>query len=96
VAFDDGVAQLNPDGLEVEAVYDLATSNGAVHSTNDAVWVRSAGDDWLTHIDPETGEVVEVIEAPDYPSGGDVLVLGKSVWATAFNDDVLVRLSAGS
>lgn len=96
VMFDAGVAQLDLDSLEVEAVYDVAASNGGLRATESSVWVRSAGADWLTRIDPMAGEVAEVIEAPDYPSGGDVLVIGDDVWATAFNDDVLVTFSAVS
>ena len=34
----------------------------------------------------------EVIEAPKLTSGGDVVVIGDSVWATAYDDSTMVQL----
>jgi hypothetical protein len=36
--------------------------------------------------------VVETIKAPDLLSGGDVVAIGDSVWATAYDDQTLVEL----
>jgi hypothetical protein len=55
-----------------------------------AVWVRS-GDTFLTHIDPATGEVVEVITASN--GGGDLVVGFGSVWAAGYNFHQLWRVS---
>ncbi len=38
--------------------------------------------------------ISETIEAPKLPSGGDVIEVGDSVWATAYNDGALVELQA--
>ena len=46
----------------------------------------------LVRIDPENEEISETIEAPKLPSGGDVIEVGNSVWATAYNDGALVEL----
>lgn len=95
VGFEGGVAQIDTDTLDVIATYELYPRyGGAIFATNDAVWVREEGGPFLTRIDPVGQRVVETIEAPQIRSGGDVIVIGDSVWATAFDDDVLVQLSA--
>jgi hypothetical protein len=93
VAFDGGLAQVDPESLEVVAVYDVHPAlEGAVFAAADSVWVRQRGGPFLTRIDPVARRVVETIEAPALPSGGDVIVVGDSVWATAFEDEALVQL----
>jgi len=57
------------------------------------VWVR-AGNPFLTQIDPEAHRVVRVIEAPDLPSGGDVVSDGTRVWTSAYDDGTVVGLTA--
>ena len=57
------------------------------------MWVR-AEDPFLTQIDPKAHRVVRVIEAPDLPSGGDVVSDGASVWTSAFDDGTVVGLTA--
>ena len=95
VGFEGGVAQIDPETLDVVAVYDVYPRlGGSLFATPDAVWVREEGDRFLTQIDPVAQEYVQAIEAPRIPSGGDVVVEGDSVWATAYNDDVLVQLPA--
>ena len=94
VAFEGGVAQVDPESLEVLAVYELyARFGGAIHATDDEVWVREAEGHFLGRIDPDQQEIVETIEAPDLPSGGDVLVVGDSVWATAYDQSTIVQLT---
>jgi streptogramin lyase len=93
VAFEGGLAQIDPETLEVAAVYDVHPAlEGAVFATPESVWVRQRGGPFLTRIDPEARRIVETIEAPALPSGGDVVVVGDSVWATAFEDEALVQL----
>ncbi len=99
VGFEGGVAQVDPDSLEVEAVYEVYPRiGGSLFATPDAVWVReeagSSDEHFLTLIDPEAQRIVETIEAPDLQSGGDVVVIGDSVWATAYDDQALVELRA--
>ena len=93
VAFEGGVAQVDPESLEVLAVYEAyARFGGAIHATDDEVWVREAEGHFLVRIDPDEQQIVETIEAPDLPSGGDVLVIGDSVWATAYDQSTMVQL----
>lgn len=94
VAFDEGLAQVDPQTLAVKAVYEIYPGiAGGVRASADAVWIRSEGDPFLTHIDPDTGKVVEVITAPELTSGGDVVAMGDNLWATAYDDKVIVRLT---
>jgi outer membrane protein assembly factor BamB len=97
VGYEGGVAQVDPETLEVAAVYGVYPRlGGSIFATPEAVWVREEGGDrFLTQIDPSAQEFVQVIEAPRIPSGGDVTVAGGSVWATAYEDDVLVQLPGG-
>ena len=93
IGFDGGVAQADPKSLEVRALYDLqAAFGGAVFATDDEVWVRQEGGPFLSRIDPDEQRIVETIEAPKLPSGGDVVVIGDSVWATAADDGMLVQV----
>ncbi len=94
VAFDGGVAQVDPEALEVLAVYELFPQyGGSVFATPDAVWVREEGR-FLSRIDPSAQRIVETVGARDLPSGGDVVQIGDSVWATAYDDVALVELRA--
>ncbi len=93
VAFDGGIAQVDPESLDVKAVYELAARfGGAIHATGDEVWVREKGGHFLARIDPAGERIVETIEAPKLSSGGDVIVIGDSVWATAYDQSTMVEL----
>lgn len=95
VGFEAGVAQIDPQTLEVLAVYDVHPRyGGSIFAAEDAIWVREEGGSFLTRIDPEAQQIVERIRAPGLPSGGDVVQIGDSVWATAFDDATLVQLEA--
>lgn len=95
VAFEGGVAQIEPETLEVLAVYDVHPRyGGAIFASSDAVWVREEGGRFLTRIDPERQRIAETINAAALPSGGDVVQIEDSVWATAYDDATLVELQA--
>jgi hypothetical protein len=66
---------------------------GDIDATTDEVWVRRAGGPFLTGIDPTTHEVVATVDAPDIPGGGDVLITDEWIWASSFDDDVVVRVA---
>jgi hypothetical protein len=66
---------------------------GGLAVASDAVWLRTDGR-FLRRIDPATAAVIEEIQAPE-KSGGSVLVAFGSVWATAYDDEVLYRLDPG-
>jgi len=96
VSFSGGIAQLDAETLEVLALYEGSLGlAGSIWAADDAVWVRRQPEPLLTRIDPATQTVVEVIEAEGPFSGGDVLVAFDSIWATAFDDNFLVRLASG-
>jgi glutamine cyclotransferase len=95
VGFGSGVAQIDPNSLEVLNVYEAYPGvTGAIFAGPSGTWVREEGERFLMRIDPELGEITEVIEAPQLQSGGDVVQIGDSVWATAYNDAALVQLRA--
>jgi hypothetical protein len=79
----------------VIAVYGLYPRyGGSIFAADGAVWVREEDKHFLSRIDPSEQRVVETIAAPDLTSGGDVVVIGDAVWATAFDDQTLVALRA--
>ena len=93
--FGSGTAQIDPATLEVVAVYDVAPGlEGAVWASDTDVWVRNAGRPFLTHIDPAEQEITANITSQRFHSGGGVIGLGDHLWATAYNDQVIVRMSA--
>jgi streptogramin lyase len=97
VGFDGGLAQVDPESLAVDAVYDVHPRiGGSIFPAGDSVWVREENAHFLTRIDPAAQRIVETIEAPRLLSGGDVIVVGDSVWATAYEDEALVELRATS
>lgn len=96
VGFGAGIAQLDFESMEVVALYDVIPGPvGAILAVNDAVWVRRDVAPFLTRIDPVTQTVVETIEAEGPLSPGDMMIAFDSLWTTAFNDNLLVRLAPG-
>ncbi len=95
VGFDSGLAQLDPESLRVTTVYDVFPgTGGAVFAAGHEVWVREDGGHFLVRIDGDAETITEVIDAPKLRSGGDVITVGDSVWATAYDDAALVELEA--
>jgi hypothetical protein len=96
VSFSSGIAQLDSDSMEVVALYDVIPGPaGAILAVNDDVWVRRDVAPFLTRIDPVAHTVVETIEAEGPLSPGDMVFAFDSLWTTAFNDNLLVRLAPG-
>jgi len=93
IGFQGGVAQVDPESLAVEAVYDVdAGLAGALWVGRRLVWVRGDQGTFLTALDPVAHRVVYRITAADLPSGGNVIGVGHQLWATAFDDATVVRL----
>lgn len=93
VNYAEGLARVDPESLEIEAVYDIDMDvYGSVWASADEVWVRTDGGPFLTEIDPDSGEVVRVVESRALPSGGDVVRYAGRLWATAFDDSAVVGL----
>ena len=92
VGFVGGVARIDEATATVTAVADADPGlEAGIAATPGAVWARSTGD-FLRRIDPATAEVVEDLTAPER-SGGEVLVAFGHVWASAYDDDVLLRIT---
>lgn len=94
VGFRTGTAQLDPETLEVLAVYEAAPGLlGSLWADRGDLWIRQDDGPYLTRIDPATLTVVETIETDEIASGGDVLAAFDSIWTTAFDANVLIRLA---
>jgi hypothetical protein len=89
----EGVQRLDT-ALRTTAVYPyLVVGLGgdlAVDGTG-AIWARQQSG-FLFHIDPNRNAVVEQVTASGSLSGGSLLITGDSIWTTASDDAVLLRL----
>jgi hypothetical protein len=93
VVFARGLAQIDPQSLQVIAVYNVNLGIlGEIWADADDVWARAPGKAMLTHIDPRQHRFVETLTSTAYPSGGDVLVVGDDLWTTASDDGVLLTI----
>jgi streptogramin lyase len=94
VGYSGGVAQVDPDTLEVTAVYDVVPGlGGGLWAGRRRVWVRCDGGPFLVGIDARKRQVTTVVQAHGLPSGGSVLELDGQVWASAYDDGTVVRLN---
>ena len=94
VAYADGLAQVDPSTLEVVAVYDVDLGlYGEIWADSHDVWARASGNAMLTHIDPRQHRFLETLTSSAFPSAGDVLVTGDSLWTTASDDGVLLKVN---
>ena len=93
VGFEKGVAKIDPSSLEVTMLQEAVTPD-RIRAIGDHAWVREEGGEaFLTRLDASTAEVRQVIAAKDLTSGGDVLELDGTVWATSYDDLTVVRLT---
>jgi hypothetical protein len=92
VAGAQDLLRLDPATLATSlTVKGLSTGSlGAVWADATGVWVRGVGR-FLTRVDAKTGAQTRVIDAP-FRSGGDVLVDGAYLWATDFDERLVLRL----
>jgi hypothetical protein len=92
VTADQDLVRLDPATLSTALIVKgLGTGErGAIWADDSGVWVRRI-DPFLTRVDAATGAVTRIISAP-FRSGGDVLVDGAHLWASDFDDRMLVRL----
>jgi streptogramin lyase len=93
VGFEKGLARIDPDSLDVTMLQEAVNPVG-LHAAGDHVWVREEGGEaFLTRLDASSAEVRQVISANDLKSGGDVIELDGVVWASAYDDGTVVRLT---
>lgn len=92
IGFDGGLARIDEASGRVTGVADAPSGfSGSLAATAEDVWVRTGGR-FLRRVDADTMEVVEDLEAPEV-SGGSVLIAYDSVWATAYDNAALYRVS---
>lgn len=65
---------------------------GDIFATSDVVWMRLENG-FLYKIDPATNQVIEQIKPDADLTGGSILVTADSIWTTAIDDNLLIRLS---
>ena len=86
------ITRLDPETLNPAVTFSGINESG-VCATETAVWVWDYKATVLYKIDPVTNEIVELLK-PNKPfsSGGEVLATSDSIWLTANNDHLLLRL----
>lgn len=87
----NAVVRLDTESLNPVAEYPRL-SNADIFITEEAVWVRLENG-FLYRIDPASNELMEQIKTDQRLSIGSILVTPDSIWTTAGDDDLLVRLS---
>jgi len=95
VALDNSIVRLEPNTLNPVATFTNLPrigSSGDIFVTKEAVWVRQE-DNFLYRIDPATNQIIEQIVVTEKLAGGSVLVTTDSIWITAYDDNLLMRLS---
>jgi DNA-binding beta-propeller fold protein YncE len=86
------VVRLDTESLNPVATFTNLYGEKDLLATEEAVWVRlEAG--FLYKIDPVSNQLVEQIQTDQSLSMGGVLVTPDSIWTTASDDDILIRLS---
>jgi hypothetical protein len=95
VVQDNAIVRLDPQSLNpVLAFTNLpgVGSTGDIFATEEAVWVRQESG-FLYRIDPANNELTEQIKPDQSFTGGSVLATSDSIWTTAIDDNLLIRLS---
>jgi len=93
VSHGDMLTRLDPETLSPVITFTGITGSDLV-ATERAVWVWEYNKGILYKIDPATNEVATLIK-PDKPfiTGGGLLVTEDSIWLTANENDLVLRLS---
>lgn len=95
VTQDNGVVRLDPASLEpVLTLTGLSGlgSTGDIFATEETVWIRLENG-FLYKVDSATNQLIEQIKPDQDLTGGSVFITSDSVWTTAIDDDLLLRLS---
>jgi len=93
VSHSNMLTRLDPETLSSVVTFTGITGSDIVATPN-AVWAWEYNKGILYKIDPATNEVAELIK-PDMPfiTGGGILVTEDSIWLTANENDIVLRLS---
>lgn len=89
---DNAVVRLDTESLNPVATFTNLFGDKDIFATKEAVWVRLENG-FLYRIDPATNRLVEQIKTEQSLSMGGILITSDSIWTTASNDDILIRLS---
>ena len=94
LALGSAIIRLDPKSLNPVVTFTNLPSmaTGDIFVTNEAVWVRHETG-FLFRIDPARNQIVEQIKIDKNLAGGSVLVTSDSIWATAYDNNLLFRLS---
>lgn len=87
----DAVVRLDAESLSPVATFTGLPGEKDIYATGDAVWVRSEAS-FVYRIDPASNTLVEQILSDRALSMGGILVTSDSIWTTASDDGVLMRL----
>ena len=87
----DAVTRLDAQSLSPVAVFTGLPGEKDIYATTDAVWVRSKAG-FVYRIDPESNTLAEQIRSSRALSMGGIAVTSDSIWTTASDEDVLIRL----
>lgn len=90
VGYERGLARIAPESLKVLGTEPLEV--GSIRAADERVLVRGPGATALAVIDSTSDEVTTSWGASDLPSPGDVIEVDGRLWATAYDDNLLVRL----
>ena len=88
---DNAIVRLDTKSLNPVTTFPIL-SNAEIFATKEAVWVRLE-DGFLYQIDPVSNQLIEQIKNDQNLSIGSILVTPDSIWTTASDDDLLIRLS---
>jgi hypothetical protein len=88
---DNAVVRLDSESLNPVATF-TKLFNTDIFATKEAVWVRLE-DGFLYRIDPVNNQLIEQIKTDQNLSIGSILVTPDSIWTTAGDDNLLIRLS---
>jgi len=90
VGFERGLARIDAKSAKVLDTKRMEVAGLRV--TPESVLVRGTGAKFLTALDPLDGQVIDTWPAPELTSGGDVIAVDGRIWATAYDDNAMVRL----
>jgi hypothetical protein len=88
---DNAVVRLDKESLNPVSTFPKLL-NADLFATKEEVWVRLENG-FLYRIDPVSNQITEQIKPDQSLSMGSILVTSDSIWTTAGDDDLLIRLS---
>lgn len=88
---DNAVVRLDYESLNPVATFTKLI-NADIFATKESVWVRLE-DGFLYRIDPVNNQLIEQIKTDQNLSIGSILITSDSIWTTAGDDNLLIRLN---